>query len=905
MITWTESARSELERHVATVRTRMIAAGADADEVAADLERHVETELAEAKIGVATHEDVRRVLARMGAVEAGLLPEKEVERDDRPAGAGAKADRRFYGFVTLCCIVFGVLLPAVALGFEYFTRLCSAEMFDPMPTVLHAVLIALVPVANALALSHAARRQAGKIQGPAPRWLGVLNGAAVAIAGIYALMFVIITPFAVVGIIAFGLGLLPLAPLFSLITALICRRRLRIQAGGPALSLPGWKQGLVGGLLVLTALETQSLLTEAGIRMARSEAPETVRSGIALLRKVGDEEQLLQRCYPRNAAAVDLVGYLFSLGASSSSGDVGGLFAPERTDWARVLYYRVTGTPFNHVPVPARFRFGASPRAGNEWVWDENAGGEVVGQRLKNLALAESRIDGTLDADTLTSYVEWTLVFKNTALWQQEARAQILLPPGGVVSRLTLWVNGEEREAAFAGRAQVREAYQKVAIRQRRDPVLVTTKGADRVLMQCFPVPVNGEMKVRVGMTAPLIPAGEGRALVKLPEIIEQNFRMSPEFTHSVWLESAGPIVSTPGGLKADKDMDGRWSAHGEMAAGAAGFPVLTLSGSAERAGVWAVHSEMPGRVIHQTLRAREPEQGAGQREMVVVVDGSKSLAPYVAEIADVIASQERGARITLLLAGDEVVACPDHEPARAARWLRSQTLRGGQDNLDALVAAWDVAAAGGGEVLWLHGAQPCGWQALESLLQREARRPGRVRFRAFPVARGAQVILEKLDGVSRVTAAPRIGTLTEDLRGEFLRVLKGDEWSINRTCEQGDPRAGGGAVESPQAGREDKGAHIARLWAADEVRRLMGDKRAEAVALAGKFQLVTPVSGAVVLETQQQFDEAGLKAVDPSTAPTIPEPATVALILGGVALVFVVWTRKGRRRGLSAVSGG
>jgi len=42
--------------------------------------------------------------------------------------------------------------------------------------------------------------------------------------------------------------------------------------------------------------------------------------------------------------------------------------------------------------------------------------------------------------------------------------------------RLTLWIDGEEREAAFGGRSQVREAYQKV-VPAPRDPVLVTTSG--------------------------------------------------------------------------------------------------------------------------------------------------------------------------------------------------------------------------------------------------------------------------------------------------------------------------------------------------------------------------------------------------------------------------------------------
>ena len=74
-----------------------------------------------------------------------------------------------------------------------------------------------------------------------------------------------------------------------------------------------------------------------------------------------------------------------------------------------------------------------------------------------------------------------------------------------MVSRLTLWIDGEEREAAFGGRSQVKTAY-KETVQQRRDPVLVTTCGPDRVLVQCFPVPPGGgRMKLRLGITAPLV----------------------------------------------------------------------------------------------------------------------------------------------------------------------------------------------------------------------------------------------------------------------------------------------------------------------------------------------------------------------------------------------------------------
>ena len=131
--------------------------------------------------------------------------------------------------------------------------------------------------------------------------------------------------------------------------------------------------------------------------------------------------------------------------------------------------------------------------------------------------------------------MEWTLIFRNDSNAQREARAEVQLPPGGVVSRLTLWVNGEEREAAFAGRGRVREAYQKVAIQQRRDPVLVTTAGRDHVLVQCFPVPPNqGEMKIRLGITLPLVLEDETNAKLLMPHFVSKNFSIPDDVKHVV-----------------------------------------------------------------------------------------------------------------------------------------------------------------------------------------------------------------------------------------------------------------------------------------------------------------------------------------------------------------------------------
>lgn len=78
MITWTDSARAALENHNQRVRQGLQASGADPDEVAADLRRHIEEELTAAQIHLATRDEVQRVLGRMGAsgLEPAALPAK-------------------------------------------------------------------------------------------------------------------------------------------------------------------------------------------------------------------------------------------------------------------------------------------------------------------------------------------------------------------------------------------------------------------------------------------------------------------------------------------------------------------------------------------------------------------------------------------------------------------------------------------------------------------------------------------------------------------------------------------------------------------------------------------------------------------------------------------------------------
>jgi hypothetical protein len=203
-----------------------------------------------------------------------------------------------------------------------------------------------------------------------------------------------------------------------------------------------------------------------GLEGTTSPKAESRARSLAWLRAVGSEQELLRFCYPRRGVTLDLFGVFWWWRD------------PVSVDQARQTYYRVTGRPFNAVPPP----YGPGSGRLRE-TFDFEQGGASVGAPVHGLSLAGSRLDGSVDADAGLAYLEWTLELSNDSLRVQEARAQITLPPGGVVSRATLWIDGEEREAAFGGRGAVRQAYQNV-VQQRRDPLLVTSAGPDRVLVQ-------------------------------------------------------------------------------------------------------------------------------------------------------------------------------------------------------------------------------------------------------------------------------------------------------------------------------------------------------------------------------------------------------------------------------------
>lgn len=772
--------------------------------------------------------------------------------------------------------IFGVLLPAAVIAIELGSRMCADSFFDPMPTWWHVALVALVPAANLTLFARLGARR------PAPTPLAfVLSGASIAIAAFYTAIFLPLLPIALVAVLV-GIGILPFAPLASLVTAWRLRRMIsqRMHPMSPGnwtgelrtCRLAFWA-GVGGGMLLLAGLDLRVAATRLGAEMAQDSSPETRDRGLWLLRNLGDRDQLLRYCYDFSGRPQGLVTAVLML------------LDGRRHHWlspiaAREVYYRVTGEPFNARPVPYA---GVRGSRRDDFARDQDVGGSDVAGRVTGLSLASSGIDGSLNGDDAVAYLEWTLAFSNVSLLQREARLQIALPSGGVVSRATLWVNGEEREAAFASRAAARKAYENV-VRRAQDPLLVTTKGADRVLVQAFPVPPNGTIKIRLGITAPAEVTASDRARLALPAILDRNFDLGPDHPHAVWLESKQRLLAVTG-LDAGETADGRSRLSGNL-------PDAMLSGVRMEIDVMRDPGQMSkiaklrdGLTIKQEIQRVETGRPVS---LVLLVDGSVGMRGHVSALLNAIAALPHTQKVGLVLASERPSSVPvapysTEQAMRIRKVLEAAELAGGADNTDGLISALKAAEPdASARIIWIHAPQPVAFATSQARLEQALTRLTRLApLTLYGVSAGPNQLLGDAPWSWSARLLPRTGTTDSDLTRYFAGLMPPhDHYEILRS------------PVTDATGLQPGSDHIARLWARDEIlaRALAdpGGDRGEAIALAATYQLVTPVSGAVVLETARQYAEAGLTPVAGGTVPTVPEPHEWALLI--IALLSLTW---------------
>lgn len=886
MINLTQEAREALEIWFQRHAPQWAAEGADVHEVREDVEAHLMAEFPDRESALGLNE-IHSALNSMGLPAMGIssasgatttittspaeLPLQKIITATRKGRVA-----RFFKNITTHWF-WVVLWPLGVLGFEMLTHFCGTSFFSPISTWLHALLV-IGACAGAWYHYREIQQSDESLPSLATPIHTIIRFASLVVASYWSLLLIPVLIIGVTGYTAavavtFGIGLIAF-PIF-LICALTAAAPILLAAGllrkkGKHFPTPLRWAGLGLGLLFLILVEGPSYITRYGVA---TNAPN-------LIRTLGSEKILLQMCYEKRlgrGSKLDSSGYLISIITCEFSNDLRWGSEGSTLNEKRLMYYRVTGKAFNAVERPSHIT--QRRQRGTDFEFDQDLGGDGVFARVRHLDLSTSRLDGHVDHASGLGYWEWTMEFSNTSTQNKEARMQVLLPPEGVVSRLTLWVNGEPQEAAFSSTAKVTKAYKAIAVERRRDPVLVRWVAPDRVLVQCFPVPAHGVMKIRLGVTAPL----DSKNRFYLPRIIEQNFGFKQEgqtLQTDFWVQGDVDLTMTGANFHG---ASGKWrERHGKLSAEtlASSHTHVQCHGPTRPTRVWTTDPFAPddSKIVVREM-APAPQQKTTKHETsVIVIDASSGTADWRESIADAIASlKQAGHSIHVVMAANDQIIIGDSE-------LRDTRFVGGQNNLAALAAGYDLAAEHQSKnLIWIHGDQPVKFGSTQSIIQRLERGLHHPNLITVDLTGGSNRILEELSSTLLISGQARPAEpndLLNSLQSLLNPAIIKEQWITHPA----------GTIPNNATKVWD---HLVRwrVW-----REVLNSKRSDTlVNKAALYQLVTPVSGAVVLETKAQYKEFGLEQADPNSVPsvpTIPEPSSALLTFIGLSMLILRRTR-------------
>ncbi len=252
----------------------------------------------------------------------------------------------------------------------------------------------------------------------------------------------------------------------------------------------------------------------------------------------------------------------------------------------------------------------------------------------------------------------------------------------------------------------------------------------------------------------------------------------------------------------------------------------------------------------------------------------------------------------TVITAGDRVGRVSPWSPAtkttrdQAASALNATRFLGGCDNGPALsTAANELGGSANTAILWIHAAQPVELQGIAADMARwNSHGTTAPQLYDMQVSAGPNKLSRNLQDYKRYSRVHPF--LHQGGAATFYRRHMGAEHLVRRLVATPDIAEGQGVKSTD---------HLARLWAHSTIlTELNARNHSRATELALRHQLVTPVSGAVVLESARQYKEAGLQQgaaeASPSmSVPSVPEPETWALLC--IVLAVVVAAVLHRRR--------
>jgi len=86
----------------------------------------------------------------------------------------------------------------------------------------------------------------------------------------------------------------------------------------------------------------------------------------------------------------------------------------------------------------------------------------------------------------------------------EEAIYTFHLPEGAVITALSLWIDGQEEKGILTSKGKAEKAYGTIVGYERRDPSVVHWQEGNTVTVRVFPVTYGGSRTFKIGITAPL-----------------------------------------------------------------------------------------------------------------------------------------------------------------------------------------------------------------------------------------------------------------------------------------------------------------------------------------------------------------------------------------------------------------
>jgi hypothetical protein len=725
----------------------------------------------------------------------------------------------------LFVLTFGSLLPGISLLAYALYTICTSHTVNILDEIGKVALLLIVPIFNFSVWSSVRKRYLTR-----PRLIGLMNGLSMGLSGAWTLLWLRCLTYSPGDLpCKFGwMFLLSLAPFMLFAAVALCRELCRkTEANISRITNTFSLMGVLLSAMFFLAPVAHSVTVESLLNDARSGSSANKLKATNELRGIAKEEDLRPLQFPVSG---------FTLGQLLLGNR--GLASQNERD--RHLYFRLTG---NVIEDAGKTAVKATT--------DQYVASTKVGSVLEGLAMSNSQISGNVDATTLSAYLDWNMSFHNGTTSPQEARGEIELPPGAVVSQATLWMNGKPQGAVFAPTAAARQAYQST-VEKARDPLLVTTAGSNKVLFQCWPVPASGEAKIRIGIAVPLKPGTDGDCLMQFPSLLSTNFTKSRR--DFVRLESRDKLFADEIGDVVGGDESG-YSVNGAMHRREDDQSLTTLhvsrTKSVEVVAVKDPHTS--GRFIVEKVGQRS---NFTPKRLFIVIDTSASLKKHCSEIQQALAKIPERYKPSIYLCSSENddKASEETKPIslkEAQAKIKPEMFVGGQDNRSVLTEAMEMASERpASSVLWIHGPQPITtdqntWTAPNILHS--------LHLYDYQFEPGENAVLQSLQLETLGTKADyELISRRKDAPDDFRKMLAA--WA-NGTGEtvvqrmQTTSTSHMDVISTPQICDQ-----VASLYINDEVAKLIGAGRIDrAESLAAEYHLVTAVTGAVVLEHKLQ----------------------------------------------------